>query len=187
MPAWVDQAWTEYSRRLPRELSLELREIPLARRSRNTPAAKARTAEGAKLLAAIPSGHRTIALDERGRQWSTQDLAGRLEDWMRERSSPITHLKQLIDDWPDISDDLMALPGVLHAVIREQERKRRQPARADTRPRRHAYASLRRMLAAAAFLIAGILWAGFDFTPVAIGYVAAAVGAAGLLIGAARH
>ena len=84
MPAWVEQAWTEYSRRLPRELSLELREIPLARRSRNTPAAKARTAEGAKLLAAIPSGHRTIALDERGRQWSTQELAGRLEDWMRE-------------------------------------------------------------------------------------------------------
>jgi 23S rRNA (pseudouridine1915-N3)-methyltransferase len=84
MPAWVQQAWTEYARRLPRELPLELREIPLARRSRNTPTAKARTAEGARLVAAIPPGHRTIALDERGRQWSTQDLAGRLEDWMRE-------------------------------------------------------------------------------------------------------
>lgn len=84
MPAWVQQAWAEYARRLPRELSLELREIPLARRSRNAPAAKAAAAEGAKLLAAIPAGHRTIALDERGSQWSTVDLAGRLEDWMRE-------------------------------------------------------------------------------------------------------
>lgn len=84
MPAWVQQAWTEYARRLPRELSLELREIPLAKRSRNAPTAKARAAEGVKLLAAIPPGHRTIALDERGRQWSTQDLASRLEDWMRE-------------------------------------------------------------------------------------------------------
>jgi 23S rRNA (pseudouridine1915-N3)-methyltransferase len=84
MPAWVQQAWTEYARRLPRELSLELREIPLARRSRNAPAGKAVSAEGAKLLAAIPPGHRMIALDERGSQWSTRDLASRLEDWMRE-------------------------------------------------------------------------------------------------------
>ena len=84
MPGWVQQAWTDYARRLPRELSLELREIPLAKRSRNAAVDRLRSAEGTALLAAIPAGYRTLALDERGREWTTQELAGRLEDWMRE-------------------------------------------------------------------------------------------------------
>ncbi|MCB1710184.1 MAG: 23S rRNA (pseudouridine(1915)-N(3))-methyltransferase RlmH, partial [Halioglobus sp.] len=32
MPAWVTQAVADYCRRLPRELKLQWREIPLARR-----------------------------------------------------------------------------------------------------------------------------------------------------------
>lgn len=84
MPAWVEQAWTEYARRFPRGLSLLLREIPLARRGRNADVAALRAAEGEALLAAVPSGHRCVALDERGRQWSTIELAERLEVWMRE-------------------------------------------------------------------------------------------------------
>ena len=84
MPAWVQEAWRDYARRLPRELALELREIPLARRGRNAAVDRLREAEGAALLAAVPAGHRVIALDERGGQWSTKDVADRLEDWMRE-------------------------------------------------------------------------------------------------------
>jgi len=84
MPGWVQQAWTDYSRRMPRELSLDLREIPLAKRSRNAAVGRLRSAEGGALLAAIPAGYRTLALDERGLEWSTQELAVRLEDWMRE-------------------------------------------------------------------------------------------------------
>jgi 23S rRNA (pseudouridine1915-N3)-methyltransferase len=84
MPPWVQEAWRDYARRLPRELTLELREIPLGRRGRNAPVDKLRAAEGAALLAAVPQDHRVIALDERGRQWSTQDLADRLQGWMRE-------------------------------------------------------------------------------------------------------
>ena len=34
MPAWISQGIAEYSKRLPRELQLEWREIPLARRGR---------------------------------------------------------------------------------------------------------------------------------------------------------
>ena len=84
MPAWVQQAWTEYARRFPRGLALELREIPLARRTRNTSAAALRAAEGEALMAAVPDGHRVVALDGRGRQWTTTELSERLEDWMRE-------------------------------------------------------------------------------------------------------
>ena len=84
MPGWVQQGWAEYARRLPRELSLNLREIPLAKRSRNAATAAVRSAEGEALLAAIPSGYRKIALDEHGREWTTRELAGRLEGWMQE-------------------------------------------------------------------------------------------------------
>lgn len=84
MPAWVRQAWAEYAGRFPRGLSLELREIPLSRRSRNAVTEVLRAAECRALLAATPAGYRIVALDERGRQWSTAELAAQLENWMRE-------------------------------------------------------------------------------------------------------
>ena len=84
MPGWVQQAWADYARRFPRGLSLDLREVPLARRVRNAPVQALQDAEGQALLAAVPEGYRVVALDGRGRQWSTVELSGRLEDWMRE-------------------------------------------------------------------------------------------------------
>jgi 23S rRNA (pseudouridine1915-N3)-methyltransferase len=84
MPAWVQQGWAEYAGRFPRGLTLELREIPLARRGRNAAVGALRETEGQALLAAVPSGHRLVALDERGDQWTTAELARRLEQWMRD-------------------------------------------------------------------------------------------------------
>lgn len=83
MPAWVQDAWTDYARRFSRGIRLELKEIPVARRSRNADVAALRESEGKALAAAAPGGFRVVALDERGRQWSTGELAERLEDWMR--------------------------------------------------------------------------------------------------------
>jgi 23S rRNA (pseudouridine1915-N3)-methyltransferase len=83
MPGWVQDAWSEYARRFPRGLTLELKEIPLARRSRNADIDALRRSEGQALLAAVPAGYRVVALDERGKQWSTAELANRLETWMQ--------------------------------------------------------------------------------------------------------
>jgi 23S rRNA (pseudouridine1915-N3)-methyltransferase len=84
MPGWVQTAWHEYARRFGRGLSLELKEIPLARRSKNADIESLRKAECEALLAAVPTGHRVIALDEKGRQWSTGELAQQMEHWMRD-------------------------------------------------------------------------------------------------------
>ena len=84
MPAWVQEAWTEYARRFPRGVSLCLKEIPMAKRGRNADIKALREAEGEALLAAVPPGHRVVALDERGKQWSTEELAGQLENWMQD-------------------------------------------------------------------------------------------------------
>lgn len=84
MPAWVQDGWSEYARRLPRPFTLELREIPLLKRSRNADIEGLRNRESDALLDSVPSGFRVIALDERGRQWSTVELAQQMENWMRE-------------------------------------------------------------------------------------------------------
>jgi ubiquinone biosynthesis protein len=110
-----------------------------------------------------------------------------LEDWMRERSSPMAHVKRLIDDWPEISDDLAALPGLLHSFVREREREQNHPKKRDVRPLQRQATAMRQMFASAASLFAGILWLGFDLYPVAVGIVATALGAAGLLVGVFRR
>lgn len=86
MPDWVQTAWQEYARRFPRGISLQLKEIPLAKRVKNSDTESLRQVEGAALLEAVPRGHRVIALDERGKQWSTMELAEHLRSWMREES-----------------------------------------------------------------------------------------------------
>lgn len=82
MPGWVTEAWTDYSRRMPRELTLELRELPVARRGRNPDLARLRRQEGQALLNAVPSGYHRVALDGGGTAWSTEELAGALRAWM---------------------------------------------------------------------------------------------------------
>ncbi|MBS1247465.1 MAG: uncharacterized protein H6R48_254 [Proteobacteria bacterium] len=84
MPEWVEKGYAEYAGRLPRECALNLVEIPAGQRGQNPDIARIVRAEGERLLAAAPSGSRRIALDERGQEWSTMELAERLSGWLRE-------------------------------------------------------------------------------------------------------
>ncbi len=82
MPRWVNEAWAEYSRRMPAELTLSLREITLAKRGKNADTKRLTAKESEALLAAMPARARVIALDVRGKAWSTEQLAANLENWM---------------------------------------------------------------------------------------------------------
>lgn len=82
MPRWVNEAWSEYSRRMPAGLSLSLREITLAKRGKNADTRRLMATESDALLAAMPARARVIALDVRGKAWSTEQLAANLENWM---------------------------------------------------------------------------------------------------------
>jgi 23S rRNA (pseudouridine1915-N3)-methyltransferase len=77
MPAWVQTGFAEYAKRLSRELPLEL--IEVAAKSRDP--ARAMSEEGAALLAAIPKGAHVVALDGRGKPWSSEELAQQLARW----------------------------------------------------------------------------------------------------------
>jgi ubiquinone biosynthesis protein len=102
-----------------------------------------------------------------------------LEGWMRQRRDPRNQLKQLIAAWPEISEDLSLLPRILHRAIRladgedaDEQRAlvRGSPASAAPRAPR-----LERTIAAAALVIAGVVWSGLS-EPQWIGWVGSGVG-----------
>lgn len=80
MPGWVQQGYQEYAKRLPPECGLHLTEIT---RGKGASVARAIHDEGERMVAAIPRGSRVIALEVDGRPWRTEELAQRLEEWMR--------------------------------------------------------------------------------------------------------
>lgn len=84
MPKWVEQGVDEYTRRLPPELKLEFKEIALGKRGKGADIQRAIHSEGQQMLAAIGQYDRVIALDVLGKPWSTEKLAGELQNWQLE-------------------------------------------------------------------------------------------------------
>jgi 23S rRNA (pseudouridine1915-N3)-methyltransferase len=82
MPSWVRDGYEEYARRLPRECALILREIEPGARGKSQDNARAVATEGERMLAAVPKGARVVALDVKGAEHSTEELAARLETWL---------------------------------------------------------------------------------------------------------
>ena len=80
-PAWINEGYEEYARRLQGACKLELTEIPLGRRSGTMPPDKARDSEGARMLRVIPAAAHVVALTVDGQAWSTAELAERLASW----------------------------------------------------------------------------------------------------------
>jgi hypothetical protein len=108
---------------------------------------------------------------------------------MRERHDPRTHLKQLVEAWPEISDDLAMLPRLLHRALRRIDaedaavkRQRRAPVIV-AEPR--GAARLEQLVIGAALLTAGVLWSGLA-QPQWIGWVGAGVGLAVLVLAPRR-
>lgn len=84
MPAWVGQGFEYYAARMPRERALELTEIPLGKRSKSQPASRAVAEEEQRMLAVPRAGDTVVALEVTGRQFSSEQLAGRMADWFRD-------------------------------------------------------------------------------------------------------
>ena len=80
MPAWVADGYADYAKRIPRDYALDLVELKPEPRDRGKPVAQILASEAMRIRAAC-EGFRVIALDERGKSWSTRDLADRLARW----------------------------------------------------------------------------------------------------------
>ena len=81
MPDWVEAGYAEYAKRMPRDLTVEMVELPLAQRGKNTDIPKAMEKEGESMLASIGKGEVVIALDVKGKPWSTEQLAENMAGW----------------------------------------------------------------------------------------------------------
>jgi 23S rRNA (pseudouridine1915-N3)-methyltransferase len=83
-PAWVVSGFGEYAKRMPPEARVELIEVkPEPREAGKTPA-QMMAAEAKRILAALPQSARLVALDERGKDWSTKDFAAKISAWQQE-------------------------------------------------------------------------------------------------------
>lgn len=70
----------EYVGRISRYVKFELVELPEARKHAGTPQAKEE--EAATILAKLGRGERLVALDERGKEWTSVELARRVGGWV---------------------------------------------------------------------------------------------------------
>lgn len=128
MPAWVSAGFDEYAKRLARGFTLELIEIKPRPRVSTASVAQVLDAETPRILAAC-DGFRLIALDERGKAWSTREFAARLARW-RDGGDDVAFVIGSADGLADevkakahavMSLSTMTLPhGLARVVLAEQ-------------------------------------------------------------------
>ena len=87
MPTWVQQGCDEYAKRLPKEFTINIKELSLASRSKTTSTKTVIEAESDKLLAAVPEGYQLVVLDKGGSAWSTEQLADNIRHWQMQGQS----------------------------------------------------------------------------------------------------
>lgn len=84
-PAWVEQAFEAYARRLPRQWGFRHDNVPAAKRAGGG-AAQAVAAEGERIMRMLKPGEQVVLLDEAGRMLASADLAARLAEWQGQGS-----------------------------------------------------------------------------------------------------
>ncbi len=88
MPDWVQSGASEYQKRLPAQWQFKVHEVPQANLGS---AAQNKIKEGEALLNCVPERAHLIALDNRGKSWSTSDVASQLTRW-QELGKPVSLL-----------------------------------------------------------------------------------------------
>ena len=81
MPGWVQEGCETYTRRMPPQLRVDIREVALAKRGRDDNPVVAMNRESEQLLAGVSDRDHVIPLEVGGSSWSTEQLADRLEKW----------------------------------------------------------------------------------------------------------
>jgi 23S rRNA (pseudouridine1915-N3)-methyltransferase len=104
MPAWVRSACQDYLARLGAHLGVSILEIEPGLRSGSAPPAKAIATEAKRLLAALRPGEHVVALDERGTQFTTRELAG----WLGTRKQAGEDLALLIGGPDGLAPEVLA-------------------------------------------------------------------------------
>ncbi len=85
MPGWVDAAFGDYAKRMPREMPLQLKALkPAARPAGGGDSARWMEIEAARIDEAMSAAALRVVLDERGRGLTTRALAELMGRWRSE-------------------------------------------------------------------------------------------------------
>lgn len=82
MPEWISTGYSEFSKRMPPELQINLIEITPSVRNKSTTIEKNIKEEGGRIQSAIPANSKLIVLDEKGKNFSSIDLSKKMENWL---------------------------------------------------------------------------------------------------------
>ena len=81
MPAWVEQGYAEYLKRMPREATVEMVELKPDKRAAGKGGEQVREAEAMRILE-VAGRDTLIALDEHGQEPTTLQLAEKMKSWL---------------------------------------------------------------------------------------------------------
>ena len=105
VPAWVDAGFQEYSKRLRAGgITVNLEEISLQKRTDVRQIAAARNKESSQVLAIAAKSSYIVALDERGKEYSSRELSEKVSFW-QERTNK---LAVIIGAPEGLSDEIRA-------------------------------------------------------------------------------
>jgi 23S rRNA (pseudouridine1915-N3)-methyltransferase len=93
MSGWVDAAWQDYTKRLRATMPVELVEL----------GTKSMALEAARILAALGPREHVVALDERGKEFSSINLAS----WLEERRRSGLDLALVIGGPDGLADEVL--------------------------------------------------------------------------------
>ena len=80
MPSWVETACAEYTKRMPREATVEIIDIKPEKRAAGNSTENIQLIEAKRILEAVGKDF-CIALDERGQEVTILQLADKFKDW----------------------------------------------------------------------------------------------------------
>ena len=80
MPSWVETACAEYTKRMPREATVEIIDIKPEKRAAGNSTENIQLIEAKRILEAVGKDF-CVALDERGQEVTTLQLADKFKDW----------------------------------------------------------------------------------------------------------
>ena len=123
MPAWVETAVKEYTKRLPKNIAFNLIEITPAIRSKNNNAENYKQKEQDNIETALASNSIIICLDERGKSISSEEFAEQLQLWNDEQqrvSIIIGGADGLSEDLKNKAHQMWSLSGMTlpHGLVR---------------------------------------------------------------------
>jgi 23S rRNA (pseudouridine1915-N3)-methyltransferase len=82
MPAWVETACEDFTKRMPRELTIEIIDIKPEKRAAGNSTENIQLIEAKRILEAVGKDF-LVACDERGLELTTLQLADKLKNWQQ--------------------------------------------------------------------------------------------------------